>query len=99
MFEPGRWLWSIEHRQPCKVVEASCYWDDVSSAMRRAAGDFNGEDAPFVTHWLAQENGLNENLWADLNVRTNRSALGLPGTRTCIPGASITSGPSIDLVV
>ena len=30
MFEPGQWLWSLEHRQPCKVVEASCLWDDAT---------------------------------------------------------------------
>jgi superfamily II DNA or RNA helicase len=30
MFEPGQWLWSIEHRQPCKVVEVSRLWDDCS---------------------------------------------------------------------
>jgi SNF2 family DNA or RNA helicase len=30
MFETGQWLWSIEHRQPCKVVEASCLWDDAT---------------------------------------------------------------------
>jgi superfamily II DNA or RNA helicase len=30
MFETGQWLWSIEHRQPCKVVEASRLWDDAT---------------------------------------------------------------------
>jgi superfamily II DNA or RNA helicase len=30
MFEPGQWLWSIQHRQPCKVVEVSRLWDDAS---------------------------------------------------------------------
>ncbi len=30
MFESGQWLWSLEHRQPCKVVEASCLWDDAT---------------------------------------------------------------------
>ncbi len=30
MFEPGQWLWSIEHRQPCKVVEVSRLWDDAT---------------------------------------------------------------------
>lgn len=28
MFDAGQWLWSIEHRQPCKVVEVSRLWDD-----------------------------------------------------------------------
>ena len=30
MFENGQWLWSIEHRQPCKVVEVSRLWDDAT---------------------------------------------------------------------
>ena len=30
MFENGQWLWSIEHRQPCKVVEVSQLWDDAT---------------------------------------------------------------------
>lgn len=30
MFETGQWLWSIEHRQPCKVVEVSHLWDDAT---------------------------------------------------------------------
>ena len=30
MFETGEWLWSIEHRQPCKVVEVSRLWDDAT---------------------------------------------------------------------
>ncbi len=30
VYNSGQWLWSIEHRQPCKVVEASCLWDDAT---------------------------------------------------------------------
>ena len=30
MFQTGQWLWSIEHRQPCKVVEVSRLWDDAT---------------------------------------------------------------------
>jgi superfamily II DNA or RNA helicase len=30
MFETGQWLWSVEHRQPCKVVEVSRLWDDAA---------------------------------------------------------------------
>ena len=30
MFENGQWLWSIEHRQTCKVVEVSQLWDDAT---------------------------------------------------------------------
>jgi superfamily II DNA or RNA helicase len=29
MFQNGDWLWSTEHRQPCKVVEVTRLWDDV----------------------------------------------------------------------
>jgi superfamily II DNA or RNA helicase len=39
MFEPGQWLWSIEHRQPCKVVEASCLWDDATYHVWLPAAD------------------------------------------------------------
>ena len=28
-FASGEWLWSTEHRQPCKVVEVTRLWDDV----------------------------------------------------------------------
>jgi superfamily II DNA or RNA helicase len=30
MHSTGQWLWSIEHRQPCKVVEVSRLWDDAT---------------------------------------------------------------------
>ncbi|MBE7499906.1 MAG: VCBS repeat-containing protein [Verrucomicrobiales bacterium] len=41
---------------------------DYRSAMGLAAGDFDrdGDDDLFITHWVAQENGLYGNLWADL---------------------------------
>ena len=29
MFDVGDWLWSNEHRQPCKVVKVTRLWDDV----------------------------------------------------------------------
>jgi ERCC4-related helicase len=28
-FASGEWLWSTEHRQPCKVVDVTRLWDDV----------------------------------------------------------------------
>ena len=30
VYNVGQWLWSLEHRQPCKVVESSCLWDDAT---------------------------------------------------------------------
>jgi len=30
MFESDQWLWSIDHRQPCKVVEATSLWGEVA---------------------------------------------------------------------
>jgi len=44
---------------------------DHRSAMGLTAGDFDrdGDDDLHVTHWVAQENALYENLWADLNLR------------------------------
>lgn len=40
---------------------------DYRSAMGLAAGDYDrdGDDDIFVTHWVAQENALYENHWAD----------------------------------
>src|SRR5271165_4022075 len=29
-FSVGEWIWSAEHRQPCKVIEVTRLWDDVS---------------------------------------------------------------------
>jgi superfamily II DNA or RNA helicase len=29
-FPVGEWLWSAEHRQPCKVIEVTRLWDNVS---------------------------------------------------------------------
>jgi tetratricopeptide (TPR) repeat protein len=42
---------------------------DYRSAMGLAAADFDrdGDDDMFITHWVAQENGFYENLWADFN--------------------------------
>src|SRR5689334_20394224 len=36
---PGDWLWSIEHRQPCKVVEVSRLWDDATCLVWLPAAD------------------------------------------------------------
>ena len=42
---------------------------DYRSAMGLAAGDYDrdGDDDLFITHWIAQENALYENHWADFN--------------------------------
>ncbi len=42
---------------------------DYRSAMGLAVGDYNrdGDDDLYVTHWVAQENALYDNLWADFN--------------------------------
>jgi tetratricopeptide (TPR) repeat protein len=47
---------------------------DYRSAMGLAVGDFDrdGDDDLYITHWVAQENALYENLWADFN-STNRT--------------------------
>lgn len=49
---------------------------DYRSAMGLAAGDFDrdGDDDLFVTHWVAQENALYENLWANVNRRSPAAA-------------------------
>ena len=59
---------------------------DYRSAMGLAVGDYNrdGDDDMFVSHWVAQENGLYDNTWADFNLK--------PGTRlspaATAPGAT-----------
>lgn len=53
---------------------------DYRSAMGMAVGDYNrdGDDDMFVAHWVAQENALYDNTWADLNVpRTPTNAVPL----------------------
>jgi tetratricopeptide (TPR) repeat protein len=42
---------------------------DYRSAMGLAVGDYNrdGDDDMFVSHWVAQENALYDNTWADFN--------------------------------
>jgi enediyne biosynthesis protein E4 len=54
---------------------------DYRSAMGLAAGDFDrdGDDDLFVTHWLAQENGLYENSWANIHLRDTVSRASLAG--------------------
>jgi enediyne biosynthesis protein E4 len=44
---------------------------DHRSAMGLAVGDYNrdGDDDLFITHWVAQENALYDNTWADFNLR------------------------------
>jgi tetratricopeptide (TPR) repeat protein len=44
---------------------------DYRSAMGLAVGDYNrdGDDDMFVSHWVAQENALYDNTWADFNVK------------------------------
>jgi superfamily II DNA or RNA helicase len=39
MYEPGQWLWSIEHRQPCKVLESSSLWDEATFLVWLPATD------------------------------------------------------------
>ncbi|MBI3417573.1 MAG: VCBS repeat-containing protein [Verrucomicrobia bacterium] len=44
---------------------------DYRSAMGLAVGDYNrdGDDDMFVSHWVAQENALYDNTWADFNLK------------------------------
>jgi enediyne biosynthesis protein E4 len=61
---------------------------DYRSAMGLAAGDYNrdGDDDLFITHWVAQENSLYDNLWADLKrnprQQTNSPTAGNSESRT-----------------
>ena len=65
------------HNRHGRFVEIShpAWVADYRSAMGLAVGDFDrdGDDDLFVSHWVAQENGLYENLWANLGpTHTNR---------------------------
>ena len=55
---------------------------DYRSAMGLAAGDYNrdGDDDLFVSHWVAQENALFDNLWADMHANPGRVGPESPGT-------------------
>jgi enediyne biosynthesis protein E4 len=50
---------------------------DYRSAMGLAVGDWNrdGDDDLFVTHWVAQENALYDNTFADFHVRDSSTPL------------------------
>lgn len=49
---------------------------DYRSAMGLTAGDYNrdGDDDLFITHWIAQENALYENHWADFKRKNSGQA-------------------------
>lgn len=53
---------------------------DYRSAMGLAVGDYNrdGDDDLFVSHWVAQENALYDNTWADFNLRPRGATSGTP---------------------
>jgi hypothetical protein len=61
---------------------------DYRSAMGLAAGDIDrdGDDDLLITHWVAQENALYENLWADFRGGTGA---------TMGPGAALAAGPAV----
>lgn len=60
---------------------------DYRSAMGLAAGDFDrdGDDDLHVTHWVAQENALYENLWANLNSARSSNAPAATPSVTNVP--------------
>jgi hypothetical protein len=60
---------------------------DYRSAMGLAAGDYNrdGDDDLFVTHWVAQENALYDNVWADFNAGAAR-AVSTPTASSAVSG-------------
>lgn len=45
---------------------------DYRSAMGMAVGDYDrdGDDDMFIAHWVAQENALYDNTWADFNLKS-----------------------------
>ncbi len=71
---------------------------DYRSAMGLAAADFDrdGDDDLFITHWVAQENGFYENLWADFNRQPSHQVP--PGRHSGdrVSRASITASKAAD---
>lgn len=67
---------------------------DYRSAMGLAVGDpdRDGDDDLFITHWVAQENALYENLWADLNGVSARARPGGTGTEAPDRGPDVAAG-------
>ncbi len=65
---------------------------DYRSAMGLAVGDYDrdGDDDLFVAHWVAQENALYQNLWADLNGPA-RQAGGSASPAGSSPGTAATT--------
>jgi len=57
-------------------VSHAAWVADYRSAMGLAVGDVDrdGDDDLFVTHWVAQENALYENLWANFNATAPTTA-------------------------
>ncbi len=75
-------------------ISHSAWVADYRSAMGLAAGDYNrdGDDDLFVVHWVAQENALYDNLFADYNAnpalaasRTNANATSPPAAGSKYP--------------
>lgn len=64
---------------------------DYRSAMGLAVGDYNrdGDDDLFVTHWVAQENALYDNLLADLRRSDTAPPRGRPGLHAAPPPDSV----------
>ncbi len=69
MFESDQWLWSIDHRQPCKVVEATSLWGEVAyqvwlpstDSVMRVPGD---RLKPLATHEAASPSRIRYALYA-----------------------------------
>ncbi|MBI4659902.1 MAG: VCBS repeat-containing protein [Verrucomicrobia bacterium] len=71
---------------------------DYRSAMGLAAGDYNrdGDDDLFITHWVAQENALYDNVWADFNSQpggTKEAMWGVPSVSERV-GEPVSGNPS-----
>ncbi len=67
---------------------------DYRSAMGLAVGDHDrdGDDDLFISHWVAQENALYNNLWADFNGKSVANAMVALTNATRNGQSPITSG-------
>ena len=72
---------------------------DYRSAMGLAVGDYDGDgdDDLFVAHWVAQENALYQNLWADLNGPARPPAV--TAAPTGAPPAAVAAASKADSAV
>jgi len=72
-------------------IAHAAWMADYRSAMGMTAADWNndGDDDLFITHWVAQENALYDNTFADFNTASPSSRESTPVTHPTSPGNAV----------